>query len=73
MTASLPSFPHNNIVLAAEDVHDPSVPAAAAEEIKLFGQRVSQYYQVSTSRDQFIVTHYRLRAVPGTINDNVFS
>ena len=40
--SSLPSSPHNNIVVAAEDVHDPSVPAAAAEEIKLLGQRLSQ-------------------------------
>jgi hypothetical protein len=71
--SSLPSSPHNNIVLAAEDVHDPSVPAAAAEEIKLLGQRLSQYYQVPASRDDIIVAHYCLRAVSGTINDDVFS
>jgi len=71
--SSLPRSPHNNIVLAAEHVHDPPVPAAAAEEIELFGQRLSQDDQVPASRDDIIVAHYRPRAVPGTINDDVFS
>jgi hypothetical protein len=59
--------------LAAEKVHDPPVPAAATEKIELLGVRLPEDDQVSASRDHFIVTHYRLRAVPGTINDNVFS
>jgi hypothetical protein len=71
--SSLPRSPHNNIVLAAEHVHDPSVPAAAAEEIELFGQRLSQDHQVPASRYDIIVTHYHLRAVPSTVNDDIFS
>jgi hypothetical protein len=71
--SSLPRSPHNNIVLAAEPIPDRSLQATAAEEIELFGQRLSQDYQVPASRDDIIVAHYRPCAVPGTISDDIFS
>src|SRR3954466_14475941 len=64
---------HNNIVVTTKHVHDPPVPAPAAEEIELLGKRLTQGHKMSASRDNIIVAHYRLRTVSGTINDDVFS
>src|SRR5262249_40163393 len=73
LVSSLHRSAHDDIVVTAEYVHDPSVPAAAAEKVELPGQRPSEHHQVPASRDAVLVVYEPLGAIAGAVDDDVFS
>src|SRR5262249_40378950 len=73
IVSRLDCSPADDVPVTAEYVHVPPVPAAAAEEIELLGQRPSQHHQVAALGDDVVVVHQRFGAIAGAIDDDVFS
>lgn len=73
VASSLHGSTDDNVAVTAEHVHDSPIPAAAAEEIELFGQRLSQHHEMPAFCDDPVVVHQRFGTVTSAIDDDVFS
>jgi hypothetical protein len=61
----------NDIAVTAEHVHVPSVPAAPAEEVELFGLRPPQHHKMPALGDDVLVVDQGPRTIAGAIDHDV--
>ena len=71
--SSLHGSADDNVVVTAEHIHDPPIPAASAEKVELLGVGLFQEHGMTALCDDVVVVHQCFGAVTGAIDNDVFS